>query len=66
MNTLYLTNGRIVTPQGKIDSLLFDDGCIAGFSGAADCEYDLEGDFLVPLSNCIPTTWKNTSFRVPV
>ena len=48
MNTLYLTNGRIVTPQGEIDGLLFDGERITESSCAADCEYDLEGDFLVP------------------
>ena len=48
MNALYLTNGRVVTPQGETDSLLFHEGVIAGASGMADCEYDLEGDFLVP------------------
>ena len=48
MRTLCLTNGHIVTPQGDIDSLFFCDGCIADDSYTADCEYDLEGDFLIP------------------
>jgi alpha-D-ribose 1-methylphosphonate 5-triphosphate diphosphatase len=47
MSTLCLTNGKILTPQGEADSLLFRDGCIAG-PGAADCEHDLEGDYLIP------------------
>jgi len=48
MSTLCLTNGHVVTPQGDIDSLLFCDGLIADASRRADCEYDLEGDFLIP------------------
>jgi len=48
MNTLYLTNGRVITPQGEDDRLFFCDGLIADDLCAADCEYDLEGDFLIP------------------
>jgi len=48
MNAFCLTNGRILTPSGETDSLLFSDGIISGARGAADCEYDLEGDFLIP------------------
>ncbi|MDR1848642.1 MAG: alpha-D-ribose 1-methylphosphonate 5-triphosphate diphosphatase [Zoogloeaceae bacterium] len=49
MNTLCLTNGQVLTPQGETDSLLFCDGLIADeTSSAPDCEYDLEGDFLIP------------------
>ncbi|MDR2695431.1 MAG: alpha-D-ribose 1-methylphosphonate 5-triphosphate diphosphatase [Deltaproteobacteria bacterium] len=48
MNTLCLTNGHILTPQGETDSLFFGDGVISDAAGTADCEYDLEGDFLVP------------------
>jgi len=48
MNALYLTNGHAITPEGKTDSLLFREGFIADAPGAADCEYDLEGDFLIP------------------
>ena len=48
MSTLCLTNGHILCPQGDIDSLFFSDGLIADATGSADCEYDLEGDFLIP------------------
>jgi len=48
MTTLCLTNGHIVTPQGDTDSLFFCDGFVADDSHTADCEYDLEGDFLIP------------------
>ena len=48
MTTLCLTNGQIVTPQGDIDNLFFCDGLIADGPHTADCEYDLEGDFLIP------------------
>ena len=48
MSTLCLTNGQIMAPQGKTDSLLFCDGFISDDSGRLDCEYDLEGDFLIP------------------
>ncbi len=47
-NTLYLTNGRILTSQGEIDSLVFGDGLVTDDCVAADCEYDLEGDYLIP------------------
>ncbi|MCL2591263.1 MAG: alpha-D-ribose 1-methylphosphonate 5-triphosphate diphosphatase [Betaproteobacteria bacterium] len=48
MSTLCLTNGQVLTPQGEVDSLLFSDGFISGDCGAADCEHDLEGDYLIP------------------
>ena len=48
MSTLCLTNGQILTPQGETDSLLFCDGLISDALGMVDCEYDLEGDFLIP------------------
>jgi len=47
MTTLHLTNGKILTPQGETGSLLFKDGVVDG-PGAADCEHDLEGDYLIP------------------
>ena len=47
MGTLFLTNGQILTPQGETDSLLFSNGLIAEAYGAADCEHDLEGDYLI-------------------
>jgi alpha-D-ribose 1-methylphosphonate 5-triphosphate diphosphatase len=48
MSTLYLNNGHILTPQGDSDSLHFCGGLVADASVTADCEYDLEGDFLIP------------------
>ncbi len=48
MNTLYLNNGHVLTPQGETDGLFFRGGLIADDSARPDCEYDLEGDFLVP------------------
>ena len=48
MSTLCLTNGHVLTPQGEVDSLLFRDGFIADAPSAADCEHDLEGDYLIP------------------
>jgi len=48
MSTLCLTNGHILTPQGDVDSLFFRDGLVADASYTPDCEYDLEGDFLIP------------------
>jgi alpha-D-ribose 1-methylphosphonate 5-triphosphate diphosphatase len=48
MSTLYLANGRVMTPQGETDSLFFQDAFIAPDSGVADGEHDLEGDYLVP------------------
>jgi alpha-D-ribose 1-methylphosphonate 5-triphosphate diphosphatase len=43
-----LTNGRIITPQGETDSLVFCGGLIDEASALPGCEYDLEGDFLIP------------------
>jgi len=48
MSTLYLTNGQVLTPQGEAGGLLFNDGFISDGPGAADCEHDLEGDYLIP------------------
>ena len=48
MNTLHLTNGRIITPQGETGSMFFQGGVVADAPGTPDCAYDLDGDFLVP------------------
>ena len=48
MSTLCLTNGRIMTPSGETDNLFFSDEIISEAQSATDCEYDLEGDFLIP------------------
>jgi len=48
MSILCLTNGQVLTPQGEADSLLFSDGFIADAPCAADCEHDLDGDYLIP------------------